>query len=189
MPIQKTIGYAVACQAPNGVIHLIGSRTQPNQHWELNEAWILSDERTPGSDAQLMANTATSIRDVERREERYASGQPKIVWHAGIGDDGRYLLHGEETWYYTDGSKQYEAIHKLGQKVGTETFYRADGSRCWQWEHREDGTSVWTQWFSAGTKKAESVWKDFHAHGPAQTWDRAGQPVSSVIFEKGRMTR
>jgi len=29
----------------------------------------------------------------------------------------------------------------------------------------------------------------FHSHGPAQTWDRAGQPVSSVIFQKGRMTR
>jgi formylglycine-generating enzyme required for sulfatase activity len=184
-----TIGYSVARQAPNGVIHLITTMNRPCLHFELNEAWILSDEPTPDNDAQLMANTATSIRDVERREERYASGQPKIVWHAGIGDDGRYLLHGEETWYYADGSKQYEAIHKLGRKVGTETFYRADGSRCWQWEHREDGTSVWTQWFSAGTKKAESVWKDFHAHGPAQTWDRAGKPVSSVIFQKGRITR
>ena len=184
-----TIGYSVARQAPNGVIHLIATMNRPCLHLELNEAWILSDAPPPGDDARLMANTATSIRGVERREERYASGQPKIIWHAGIGDDGRYLLHGEETWYYPDGGRQYVATYALGRKVGTETFYRTDGSRSWQREHRQDGTSIWTQWYSSGTKKAESVWQDFHAHGPARTWDRAGQAVSSVVFQQGDIAR
>ena len=83
-------------------------------------------DEQPVHNVQLTGNTATSIRDVQRREEKYASGQPKIIWSAGIGDDGRYLLRGEETWYYLDGGKLYEATHELGRKVGTETFYRAD---------------------------------------------------------------
>ena len=159
------------------MIHVVTTMNRPCLHFELNEAWIRSDEETYGHDAQLMSNTATAIRDVERREERYGNGPPKIVWHAGIGDDGRYLLHGEETWYYPDGGQQYEATYELGRKVRTETYYRADGSRSWQWAHREDGTSIWTQWYSSGTKKAESVWQDCHAHGPAKTWDSAGSPL------------
>ncbi|MBI3117062.1 MAG: hypothetical protein HYZ00_00135, partial [Candidatus Hydrogenedentes bacterium] len=38
-----TLGYAVAVQGPNEVIHLLTSMNHPNLHFALNEAWILSD--------------------------------------------------------------------------------------------------------------------------------------------------
>src|SRR5262249_14369568 len=40
---EGTLGYTVATQAPNGIIHLITSMNHPSQHFEMNEAWILSD--------------------------------------------------------------------------------------------------------------------------------------------------
>jgi len=40
--LNDTLGYCVARQAPNGLIHIITSRTRPSVHFELNEAWILS---------------------------------------------------------------------------------------------------------------------------------------------------
>ena len=55
-----------------------------------------------------MPNTAASVDGVREVRETYADGKPRIVWSAGIGNDGRYLLHGKERWYYEDGSKQYE---------------------------------------------------------------------------------
>ncbi len=44
-----TIGYCVATQAPDGIIHLMSSMNHPSLHFEMNEAWILSDtqEITP----------------------------------------------------------------------------------------------------------------------------------------------
>ncbi len=38
-----TLGYVTARQAPNGVIHILTTETQPCLHYELNEAWIFSD--------------------------------------------------------------------------------------------------------------------------------------------------
>ena len=35
-----TLGYVTARQAPNGVIHVLSTETQPCLHYELNEAWI-----------------------------------------------------------------------------------------------------------------------------------------------------
>lgn len=40
----STLGYVDARQAPNGLIHLVTSMTDPCLHYEFNEAWILSDE-------------------------------------------------------------------------------------------------------------------------------------------------
>lgn len=107
-----TLGYPIVRQSSDGVIHMITTTNRPCLHLALNEAWILSDAPTPDDDARLMANTANSIRDVKRNEENFADGRPRIVWHAGVGNDGRYLLHGQETWYYQNGEKQYEADYE-----------------------------------------------------------------------------
>jgi len=123
-----TLGYSVARQAPNGVIHLITTMNRPCLHFEMNEAWIL-DPSAAGPDNALMANTAHAIDGVAEYVERYGDGAPRITWSAGRGDDGRYLLHGTETWYFPDGRKQYEAHHTLGRKTGEETLWRQDGSR------------------------------------------------------------
>ena len=184
-----TLGYSAARQAPNGVIHLIGTMTRPCLHFAMNEAWIRSDEPTPADDKVLMANTAKVVTGVREYQEKYANGRIKALWHAGIGDDGRYLLDGREKWFYPDGTLQYEATYQAGRKTGTETLYRPDGGKMWQWQHREDGTAVWSQWWPNGTMKARSAWKDFRADGQATTWDRRGKQISQVEFRRGQLSK
>lgn len=181
-----TLGYSVARQAPNGVIHLVTTMNRPCLHFEMNEAWILNETPAPQADETLMANTAHAIRDMAESIERYDDGTPRVTWRAGTGDDGRYLLQETETWYFPDGKKQYEVRYALGRKTGIETLWRADGSKLWQWDHGPDGESRWTHWWENGVKKAESTWKDFHAVGIARSWDRAGTPLGEVDMDKER---
>jgi len=126
-----------------------------------------------------------SIARVEKFRAAYSDGATKATWNAGVGDDGRYLLHGRETWFFEDQKKLYEADYDLGRKVGTETLWRRDGSIAWQWLHNADGTSQWTQYWDNARKRAESKWRNFHADGPAKLWDRPGQLLSQVNFANG----
>jgi len=180
LPGATTLGYSVARQAPNGVIHLITTMNQPCLHFELNEAWILSGEPDQKTDQELMANTASAVAEVRDFKDSFDDGAPKATWSAGRGNDGRYLLHGTETWYYPGGGKQYEAHYALGRKTGTETLWRVDGSRAWAWDHQADGSSRWTQWWEQGGTKAESTWSGFHAVGMARTWNRDGSLALEV---------
>ena len=182
-----TLGYTVARQAPNGMIHLIATMTHPNLHFEMNEAWILEGPAAERPDQELMASTASSVSGVETWKEHYPSGPLKGSWSGGVGDDGRFLLHGTETWYYEDGSKQWETQYELGRKVGAETHWSPDGETVWAWEHAVDGTSLWTQYWPDGRKKAQSTWRNFMADGEARRWDRSGQLVSETSFESGEM--
>src|SRR5690606_20411474 len=143
--------------------HLITSMTEPCLHFTFNEAWLDLPEQAEKSDTALMANTAQSISAVKEYEEFYENGQLRQTWSAGIGDDGRYLLHGPEKWYYPDGALQYQAQFSLGEKVGSEILYRHDGSRVWERMHDDNGSSVWTQYRPDGSRKSESRWKDLHA--------------------------
>jgi antitoxin component YwqK of YwqJK toxin-antitoxin module len=156
---------------------------RPCLHFEFNEAWMQDkDAGTGDSDAQLMKSTASTIGKVETYEDKYPGGKVKATWSAGIGDDGRYLLHGRDTWYHENGQKMYQVEYKLGVKMGTETCYRLDGSKQWQRLHKEDGTVVWTQWWENGGKKSESTWKNSRATGPATAWDREGQVLHEREF-------
>jgi antitoxin component YwqK of YwqJK toxin-antitoxin module len=171
------------------MIHLIASMTNPCLHFELNEAWILEGPTAERSDEELMASTASSMIDAKTYEERDPSGALRGSWSGGVADDGRYLLHGTETWYYEDGQKQWEVRYELGRKVGTETHWSPDGKPAWSWEHAEDGTSLWTQYWPNGEKKAESIWRNFMADGEARRWDRSGELVSGVTFRRGQMQK
>lgn len=174
LPGATTLGYSVARQAPNGLIHLLTTMNRPCLHFEMNEAWILSEKNESIADAELMANTAHSIKQIEEHVEYYPDGRRRAAWSSGIGDDGRYLLHGRETCYYPDGKRKYRANYQLGSKIGQETLWRPDGTKQWEWHHKEDGFSTWTQWWDTGKKKSESTWKNFEAVGIARTWDRSG---------------
>jgi len=180
-----TLGYSAARQAPNGLIHLITTMNTPCLHFELNEAWILSDADADATDADLMPARTRSIAALKSYSERHPNGALKAAWTAGIGDDGRYLLHGKETWHYADGRQHYEVTYQLGRKSGTETLWRPDGSVQWSWQHEPDGTSRWTQFWDNGTKKAESGWRDHHADGPARCWDRNGRLIAEAVFRRG----
>jgi len=157
----ETIGYSVARQAPNGNIHLITTMNSPCLHFEMNEAWILSDDAKDLSDEELMRSSARSISQVKTYEEKYPDGKIKLTYSAGIADNGSYLLHGTETWFYQNGIKQREATYNLGYKVGTEAYWSSGGKKLWEWQHNEDGTSIWTQWHSSGQIKSRSTWRNF----------------------------
>jgi len=177
-----TLGYAVAAQAPNGVIHLITSMNHPALHFEMNEAWILSgDERE---------TTVTSERSAAfPGRETYPGGAPKATWSGVIDSAGRYVLDGPEIWYYESGAKQYEATWSLGRKTGHETFWNRDHTVEWEWNHRSDGVEIWTQYWSNRRKKSESTWKDHRADGPATLWEPDGSVRARYHFQAGELAK
>lgn len=177
-----TLGYAVARQAPNGIIHLITSMTSPIASFSFNEAWILSDEAEIADKDDLNRSKTTAIKKVEKYTEHYDNGKLKIIWHAGIGNDGRYLLHGIEEWYYPNGHKQWTATFDKGMKTGIEIYYNELGEKVWSWKYKDDGTQIWTHWYKNGRKKNESTWKDKRAIGLVTGWDESGNIVSQVRY-------
>lgn len=183
-----TLGYAVARQAPNGVIHLVATMTEPCLAYELNEAWILHGDMPAGDDAALRANTATSLRDVRDFTDRDADGRVHVRYRGGIGNDGRFLLEGEETWYQPDGKVQRTATYHLGQLTGPEKFYQ-DGTLLWERDHRADGTMVWTNFWPDGKVRTQSTWRDLHAEGPAVLHDPSGREIYRVDFAHGEPGR
>ncbi|MHC4754758.1 MAG: SUMF1/EgtB/PvdO family nonheme iron enzyme [Planctomycetota bacterium] len=185
-----TIGYSVARQAPNGIIHLMTTMNRPCLHLAMNEAWILSETARQDSmtDEELMKPTATNMSMVRQYQEKYPNGQLKVDYSGGIADDGRFVQHNTETWYYENGQKQRQANYKLGRKVGVETYWAKDGKKKWSWKHREDGTSVWIQNWPNGKKKAKSTWKNFKCNGKALLWDINGNKISDKNFVNGKMT-
>ncbi|PYL01095.1 MAG: hypothetical protein DME19_02820, partial [Verrucomicrobia bacterium] len=182
-----TLGYTVARQGPNGMIHLVTTMNVPCLHFEFNEAWILSDAPTPDSDAELMRSPPATVRNPQTFTEKFVNGAIKIRWSGGVADDGRFLKHGEEKWYYPNGKVQYQASFELGRKKGEETLYRPDGTVAWRWQHNRDGTGVWTHFWANGREKSESAWRGSMAEGRARTWDRAGHLVSEVNFVAGKL--
>ena len=183
----STLGYSAACQAPNGMIHLITTMNLPCLHFELNEAWILAPATNTPRDAILMRSVATAVADAKEYTEAYPTGQPRVIWSGGVADDGRFLLHGNETRFYADGQKQYTATYRRGRKTGTEKLWRSDGSVAWQFQHQDDQQSLWTQFWPNGTKKAESLWRGKLADGLAVCWDPSGKELSRVRFAAGQM--
>jgi formylglycine-generating enzyme required for sulfatase activity len=177
-----TLGYTAAAQGPNGVIHLMTSMNHPSMHFEMNEAWILSDEKGESNQAWEGANS-----EIRRHEEKYPKGKLRVVWSSRTGLNGDYVRHGTETWYYADGKKKYEVTYRNGRKIGKETFWLPGGLAKWSWEHRADGTGVWTLYWTNGQKQIESNWRGFKAEGPATEWDRQGNVVRQVNFKDGAL--
>ena len=146
-----TLGYVTARQAPNGVIHILTTETQPCLHYELNEAWVFSDagDLTPET-------TGGSIKVFS---ENFSNGKVRSQWSARICPGGRYLLDGKETDFYENGAKEHEVNYTSGRKTGTETFWSLDGKELWTWSHDlKHNRSMWTQFWSNGQKKVESTW-------------------------------
>ena len=49
-----------------------------------------------------------------------------MKYHGGVANNGRFLLHGRETWYYENGTVQYEVEYQLGEKIGREIYRSFD---------------------------------------------------------------
>jgi hypothetical protein len=182
-----TLGYSVARQAPNGMIHLITTMNDPCLHFELNEAWLLEDQTGERPDKELMASSARQIRDMRTFEEKDANGRLRARWSGGRADDGRFLLEGTETWFSPGGGRQYEVRYELGRKVGKETAWRPNGSVEWSCEHDPTAGTLRIEYWPNGQKKSETTWENFHAKGLARLWDVTGKLVSEKKFERGKM--
>jgi formylglycine-generating enzyme required for sulfatase activity len=151
-----TVGYTTATQAPNGVIHIVTSKSDPAVHIELNEAWV---REGGGSDE------AVAVGEVKSLTESYPSGKMKASW--GIAGD---RLQGKQTFYYENGQKQWEATFDHGRQAGIETWWSADGRKQWERNHQGDRWT-WKIFDHADRVTAESQWRgkqllDANTEGP-----------------------
>jgi formylglycine-generating enzyme required for sulfatase activity len=173
-----TLGYTVAAQAPNGIIHLITTMNHPAQEMEMNEAWILSPDKGP-------TPTPVGPGKTVRGEKKFSDGKPEAVWSGKVEQDGRYELDGTEQWYYPSGQPEYEVNYRGGNKVGLETYWTQNGRIIWQWDHRPGGTSVWTHYWPNGRKHQQSHWRGEVCDGPATLWAPSGKVIGRYEFHGG----
>ncbi len=174
-----TLGYCVMRQAPNGRIHLITSMNHPSLHFEFNEAWISQEgDAVPLPKPSGKAETKTE-------QENYPNGKARISSSAKNFADGTFWLNGKQTAFYPAGQKQHEVTYRDGKKTGEESYWTDEGKLVWQWQHREDGTNVWTQWHSNEKKKSESSWVNHRCVGKATIWNPQGKVVSEKLFRDG----
>lgn len=177
-----TLGYCVATQLPNGIIHLVASKSEPAMDYEMNEAWIRSDVasqsyRDPG---EAPAGSVT------RHEEKYPDGKTRITYGSWIARDGNYLLEGPMKWYYPDGRLQYQALYHNGALTGTSTYWNPDGTRSWTRERTPYATTIFTRYWANGQKHSESTWWGVMAHGPTTDFNPDGTVKSQMMFYLGR---
>ena len=176
-----TIGYSIAAQASNGIIHLITSMNHPNQHFAMNEAWILSDA---GGDLTLPTEGT-----IKRFEQKYPNGQIMAQWSAKITPDGRYILHGKETWYFPNNKQHWQANYENGKKIGWESFWAPGGEKLWGWYHRKNGASTWSQFWPNGVRKLKSTWQNSKCQGVSTIWDMNNNVISQKKFLDGQIVK
>jgi antitoxin component YwqK of YwqJK toxin-antitoxin module len=185
------LGYSVAKQAPNGVIHLVTTMNHPALHFEMNEAWILKKEDTGTvSSSTSFSRGSTSSNgsaDLLLSEEKYAGGAIKARWSGWKDPDGRYLLHGQQTYFYDNSRKQWEVHFTDGRKLGIESLWDREGRKVWSWEHQDNGMSLWTQFWPNGQKKHESTWREGRCEGVAKHWDNRGNQTGQFEFRDGTL--
>ena len=177
------IGYSTLRQGPNKLIHLVTTVNHPNLHFVFNEAWLL---QTGAETSEVPAEpAATKMGSVRKYKKYYPNGNIKCVHSGGTADTGRFLLHGNEKWYYENGNNKWHVRYDKGKKVGKETCWAEDGNVIWSWIHKEDGTSIWTHWWPNGQRKSESTWRNHKCEGKAMRWARDGKVVDTVEFLGG----
>lgn len=174
-----TLGYTVAAQGPNGLIHLITSMNHPAQEFVMNEAWILSDE------TQQTGRSKPGPRTLHT--ENYPGGAREAQWGSETEASGRYLLDGPETWYYPNGKKEYEATWQRGVKIGRETYWDRQGRKRWEWNRHPGALSTWTQYWSNGQIKHISHWRGDVCEGEATAYGPAGKMIGRYHFEDGQL--
>lgn len=152
LPIDSTVGYVTATQAPDGTIHVVTSKRKPNfLHIELNEQWILQ-----GGEANKLSRVLVSLSE---EEEFYPGGSLRAKWSGGYTEEGIYRLDGYQTFYYESGAKEWESKYNAGQRIGRETYWNEDGSIRWQREFLDGGRWRWRTFDHLGEASAESLWE------------------------------
>ena len=201
----ETVGYSVCKQAEDGLIHIITSRVHPCVHLCFNEAWLLDPDvnagaitkygwRPPvGDDDLLMSKTGQRIDKVETYSENDPStNRLKYEYSGGRADDGRFLLHGPERWYYPSGALMMECNYVLGNRSGRYAYYTEKGARLWEWDYKPDGLAVYRTFYPDGANgrlKSVAAFRGNFAQGCAQTYSPTGALLKEVWYEQGRISR
>ncbi len=152
LPGLATVGYTTATQAPNGVIHIVTSKSKPESHIELNEAWVM-EGGPPAAPPD-----AYSGGYLKKYREEYPGGSTKATWGSSVAYGWRYVLDGRQVFYYESGQKQWEATFRSGRKTGVENWWDASGAKRWERTHGADGTWTWRIYDATGKVSAESRW-------------------------------
>lgn len=191
-PPYTTIGYGTVRQSPDGLIHVLTTKSVPGLHYEFNEAWVYSDKGDMQPDLTPKGSRHSYT-------ESYDNGQEKSRWQAKTCDDGRYLLDGKATDWWPNGQKQHEATYSNGFKTGVERFWDSKGHLLWQWNRdRKTQRGTWTHFWPNGQKKIVSQWnlhpkardteRQFYgyvADGPSQHFDQQGRLTKTYQFTDG----
>jgi hypothetical protein len=117
LPGIVTVGYTTATQAPNGVIHVVTSKSSPPVHIELNQQWVLNGgPEAAGPEGQYRLEGKQSFAYPDGRkmwEVTYLHGRAVSVetWWAGNGVKQWEKNHGGDnwTWKIFDGSGRITA--------------------------------------------------------------------------------
>ena len=200
-----TVGYSACQQSEDGLIHLITSRVHPCVHYCFNEAWLLDPDANAGpatkygwrpavgDNATLMSSTAKRIEKVETYRENYpSSSQVQYEYSGGTADDGRFLLHGPERWYYPSGALMMECNYVLGKRAGRYAYYTEAGARIWEWDYKPDGLVVYRTFYPDepdGRLKSVAAFRNNIAEGCAQTYSRTGALLKETWYENGHISR
>jgi antitoxin component YwqK of YwqJK toxin-antitoxin module len=145
-----TAGYVTAAQGPNGVIHILTTKTKPSLHYELNEAWILS-KIAGDMDPETTGGKIKHYTD-------YSGGKLHARWSARITPSGRYLLDGEKVTYYPNGKVESRSTYENGRPL-EQTYWSPAGVKLWAWTYdNKNDTAVWTKYWANGNKKVVSNW-------------------------------
>jgi formylglycine-generating enzyme required for sulfatase activity len=154
----RTVGYTTAAQGANGLIHVVTSHNNPDVEIELNEAWVLAGDDSP--EGALRESTAIRPGSVHEYRDTESAGRERVVWSAGIGQDGTYLLNGRHVVYYSTGKVKWEATYEAGRKTGTETYWYPDGRKKWERRYSSDGNWRWQRWDQSARLISSSTWRD-----------------------------
>ena len=185
-----TLGYSVLRQSPDGLIHIIATNVHPILHLEFNEAWLLAAEEEAPSEAELMKSMATCFPDgITEFKEYFPDGSLRAIYCGGIADDGRFLLEGDERYYYPEGTLMSEGHYHLGRRTGMQRLYDRDGSLRMSWHYDEagEGCTYYTYHPHSGLPRTISRFRGKMADGVAQELDRSGKVIREVRFENGRI--
>jgi formylglycine-generating enzyme required for sulfatase activity len=152
-----TVGYTTACQGANGLIHVVTSHNDPDVEIELNEAWVLAGD----APAETAPRNSMAVRSgsVHEYRDNGTAGQEKVVWSAGIAQDGTYVLDGRQVVYYSTGRVKWETSYEAGRKTGTETYWYPGGRKKWERRYSADGVWTWLRWNESASLISASTWR------------------------------
>lgn len=191
----STIGYSVMKQGPDGLIHIVCSNVHPLLHLCFNEAWLMDETQEEPEEQDLMCSKASRlVSERTQYEEYYESGILKCRYHGGIADDGRFLLDGEERFWYEDGTLMWEASYFLGKRTGVFTYFDGKGNPVKRMTHPQKPGEHLEEWFETfwpGTDqvRTRTFFRDRVAQGEARCFNKQGEAMRSVIFKDGSIIK